>query len=213
MLRWLSICLLFLSSILCAKELPDKQYLALVAEVKASPDSADYQNLRELFIQSTMYKPYSGPESELTQSLTSVMESEDWSVCVEQAETILEHNYTSLNAHYSAMACYKELKHTKKENYHKTILNNLLDVIASSGDGKSKQSAYKTISTAELRAFVQLLGYDIVNRSVEEDAADKFDVIQIRERSTGRTAKIYFNITDQWKKGTRNFEESFERVN
>jgi hypothetical protein len=181
----------------------DSEYLSLVSKIQQNPDAVDFNEFRWTYTRTKFYRPYSGPEKGHRVLLREALVEKKWADCIAMAETILAYNYTSLSAHYGAMACHKNALKGDKETSHKTTLNKLLDAILATGDGKTKETAFVTISTGELRAFVELLGHDIVSREKIEEKDAVYDLINVKLRDTGKEAALYFNISRQWSVGQR----------
>ncbi len=190
----------------------DSKYIDLVHAIKQNPNAVDFNAFRWAYTHTTFYKPYSGPESNHRKLLNDAMVEKKWTDCIEMAETIFHYNYTSLHAHYGAMACYKENQNSEKETLHNAVLNKLLDAIQATGDGKTKETALVTISTGELRAFVELLGYDIMGREKIEEKDSVYDLINVKSRDTRINETFYFNISRQWSAGQRNVGEVMRPV-
>lgn len=181
----------------------DSEYLNLVSQIQQNPDAVDFNEFRWAYTSTTFYRPYSGPEKDHRVILKDALAEKNWADCIEMAETILAYNYTNLSAHYGAMACHQKNLNSEKETSHKRILNKLLDAILATGDGITKETAFVTISTGELRAFVELLGYDIIGREKIEEKDAVYDLITIKLRDTGKNTTLYFNISRQWSVGQR----------
>ncbi len=81
------------------------------------------------------------------------------------------------------------------------MLNGLVDSIGHSGDGRSPTTAFVTISTPELRAFLRLTGLEVKKQSLVHEADKAFDLMGVRDPETGEEFELYFDITTQMTKG------------
>ena len=182
------------------------QYAAMVEKIKDESPDADFLALRMAYAETENYKPYLGPKVEETQALLDAIKSGNYDKCIDLADDILQYNYTSLNAHFAAFLCNSEQKNSKKAEYHKYVVKGLMDSIGNSGNGQSPETAFLTISTEELQAFVQLMGFQIKNQSLMDKDGKTYEVMGVVNPKTGEELNLYFDITLQMAKGLKHSE-------
>ncbi len=173
------------------------KYESLVQKIKSSATKDDFEEIRRVYILTEYYKPYFGGETSLGTNMFEALGNKNWDNCIENAETILSTNYLSLNAHYGAMVCLYELNDQQKADHHKLMLNGFLDAIWATGDGKSEETAFHTISTSELRSFLHIQGLEIEQQSLIQGKNNMFDLMNVKDTETGKKFGIYFNISAQ----------------
>ncbi len=181
-------------------------YEELVESIKTRDNPADFAEIRRIYIHTDKYKPYFGPEMSLSKTMFNALQAENWDQCIESSEQILNDNFISLNAHYGAMVCFYKSEKADKGEKHRSILDGLLDAIRVSGDGRSAQTAFYSTSTAELRAFLQLQGLEIVDQALVHDQGRAFDLMGVRDPQSGEEFSLYFDITAQWARGFKGLE-------
>ncbi|WP_020208517.1 DUF4919 domain-containing protein [Gilvimarinus chinensis] len=189
-----------------ATNLPaDVTYHQLVDSVSSHTTLPDLISLREIYVQTSYYQPYSGPELVLSQVMFEALGAEDWKSCQRHAQTILDSNFISLPAHYAAMVCEEMLGNTDTSSFHQVLLDGLVEAIWSSGNGTSEEEAFFCTSTPELQAFIQIQGLEITGQALSEGEDGRaFDIMDIKEPLTERAFTWYFDITTQWQKGLKN---------
>lgn len=184
----------------------DAQYAALVDTVKdrASPDQ--FVELRHVYVHTSHYQPYQFRERSLSQAMFETAGRGDWRGCVDRAEEILAFNYISLTAHYGAMNCNFEAGHDTQGDYHRYVLDNLLEAIWATGDGQSLETAFFSTNTQELYAFINLHGLEAVDQSLVHHQGKSYDLMGVRDRNTGKEYEWYFDISAQWAAGIKSLK-------
>lgn len=99
------------------------------------------------------------------------------------------------------MVCNFKLERNEDGKYHRYVLNGLINSIANNGDGRSVKTAYTTISTGELKTFIQMMGLEIKRQSLRNSNGKAFDVMAVKDPKTGEEFNLYFDISIQMVKG------------
>jgi hypothetical protein len=123
-----------------AGEQDDVTYQALVGRVKGGDLSIDFRSLRLACIRSNLCEPR-GTKADLALMNRAVADHEPRSV-VEVAERLIEKGYVNMEAHATVVQAYTQLNESAKAKFHLDVTVALLRSIMSSGDGKSKESAF-----------------------------------------------------------------------
>lgn len=181
----------------------DAKYSELVDIVKKSASQEQFIELREVYVLTSHYKPYLSPERALTQTMFQALNNEEWSVCLDNSNKILEFNYISLSAHYGAMVCSFESDNKTQGKYHEYVLNNLLDAIWATGDGKTTETAFYCTSTPELQTFIQLHGLEAVDQALIHHKGKSYDLMGVKDPKENKEFKWYFDISAQWALGLK----------
>lgn len=172
-----------------------------MAAVKQLADPQQFRELREVYVYTSHYKPYSGQEFTLSQAMFMAMDKEQWDECQTQANSILDDNYISLYAHYGAMVCALQAGNMRLGEYHKYALDGLINAIWDSGDGKSPQSAFYCTSTPELQAFIFLHGLEILTQALIHHDDRSYDLMGVRDPERDEQFSLYFDISAQFTRG------------
>ena len=184
----------------------DTRYNDLISIVKDIASQEQFMELREAYVFTSHYKPYLSPERALSSVMFEALNNKNWNECLEKSNEILDFNYISLSAHYGAMACSFESGESKQGDYHKYVLNNLLDAIWATGDGKSIETAFYCTSTPELQSFIQLHGLETIDQALIHHEGKAYDLMGVKDPKEDKEFKWYFDITSQWALGFKGLE-------
>lgn len=183
-------------------EKSDKDYNSLVAKVKSGQaEASDYDMLIRVFPLSSYYKPKSDNEQSAKLMSQSYMENQQWQLCLKVNNALLDANYTSLTGHYGAAVCAAELSNIVLGKYHNSVLDNFIEAIWRTGNGKSPQTPFYIISVNDLYAFIQLHQLVAVGQSLEYVNELPIQAIKVQNPANNRTFTWYFDITPQFRRG------------
>lgn len=190
------IVLAFISSpqIAYAMEAGTETYEDLLARLKNGDTAIDYAAFRQAYTKSADYSPYGGPPLE---AMYEASNNGDHAAAIEEANKILETNYTNLDAHAVAYYSYNELGDTEHAEYHWSVGTGLHASIADSGDGMSPDTAYVVISVDEEYAFLRLEGIRVTGQSLVMGAGGTpVDALQVVDVATGEPLPtVYFDVS------------------
>lgn len=180
----------------------DKEYLSLVSKVKSGKAIAsDYDTLIRVFPLSSFYKPKSDSEQSAKLMSQSYMENQQWQLCLNINNALLDINYTSLTGHYGAAVCAAELSNIVLGKYHNSVLDNFIEAIWRTGNGQSPQTPFYIISVNDLYAFIQLHQLVAVGQSLTYVNELPIQAIKVQNPANNRTFTWYFDITPQFRRG------------
>ncbi|WP_250464055.1 DUF4919 domain-containing protein [Microbulbifer litoralis] len=174
------------------------EYRRLLAEAQQLSFTLDFNQLRRAFVESAEYNPHGGVElAGLPEAYESVEQSK-FDECLQHVDEVLARNYMSLEAHMIGVVCSGRSADMEREDRHRYMVEGLMGSIESSGDGRSQESAYQTISTSELRGFVRLKGLQVLDQSLVYDQQGVYDKMQVRDPESGDEYPLYFNVSEQF---------------
>ena len=179
----------------------EQEYLDLVEKLNSNSDLEKFIRIRNVYVKTKLYQPYFGSDILLDGAIFEALKEKDWPKCIEHANKLLTSNYTSLVAHYALLVCYKETEKLRLAADHNNLLDGFIESIWTTGDGKTMKTAFQTISTSELRAFIQLQGLNIVRQSLIRDKNGVYDLMTVKRSDDDEEFNLYFNITQQMSKG------------
>jgi len=183
------------------------EYRRLLAEAQQLSFTLDFDELRRAFVESPEYNPYGGVKlAGLAEAYNSVEESE-FEACLKHVDKVLADNYMSLEAHMIGVVCSGRSADFEREDRHRYMVEGLMESIEGSGDGRTQDSAYHTISTSELRGFVRLKGLQVLEQSIVYDQRGIYDKMQVRDPESGDEYALYFNVSQQFARGVENVAE------
>jgi hypothetical protein len=179
----------------------DTRYYELIALSKESASLEVFKALRNVYVDTSHYNPYFGLEHRQSQIMSEALRASNWAECIQQAQNILDTNYISLSAHYGSMVCSYETEDEAKGEYHKYVLDGLVDAMRATGDGMSLESAFYSTSGADLHTYLDLYGLTKVEQALTHYEGKSYDVMTVTDPDTGAELKLYFDITAQWTRG------------
>ncbi len=178
----------------------DSDYRAELAVVMDRSKSADFTKLRMGYTDTKMYSPYGNGS---TKPIFNAINQKDFKKCLALSNELLKTRFPSLVGHYAAMLCNSELGQKESADFHKFVLDGLMDSIGNSGDGKSSETAFITISTDELYAFLQLAGLEVLRQALVNKNGQAYDVMTVKNPRDEKEMDLYFNISIQMSKGMK----------
>lgn len=171
-----------------------EDYVLYLDSIK-NEQSYDFFSFRMSYSRTKEYSPYSTDISDMHKRIRSSIENNNYHFALQIADSILLINYPDIRAHLYCGYIYKQLGDSVKSKYHYNIYNGLLESIFYSGDGKSPETAYITITTKEEYAFIEWLGLKFKAQELVIEDNYAFDLIETSDVESNDTYNIYFNIT------------------
>lgn len=176
----------------------ESEYHQLLTEARQLSFTLDFNRLRQAFVESTEYNPYGGVKLKWLPEAYKAVEQGDFDGCLKNVGKVLSYNYMSLEAHMIGVVCSGQKGAFDQEDRHRYMVEGLMASIEDSGDGKSQQSAFRTISTSELRGFVRLKGLQVLDQSIVYDQQGIYDKMQVRDPESGDEYALYFDVSQQF---------------
>lgn len=189
---------------------PNSEYRRLLAEARGLSFTLDFDALRRAYSESEEYNPHGGIRlTGLPEAYQSV-EQANYERCLRYVDEVLGNNYMSLEAHMIGVVCSGRSADHDREDLHRYMVEGLMDSIERSGDGRTQESAYHTITTSELRAFVRLKGLEVLEQSIVYDQQGVYDKMQVRDPESGVEYPLFFNVSQQFAHSVENESASLE---
>lgn len=180
-----------------AKPTQKTKYDALVEKVKQKDPSVNFTELRHAFYESPNYNPYAPMMA--YRPMNAAISQQNYEEALKIAEGVLAKNFVEINAHITALIAYKETGNAEKAEFHKFMVEGLLNSIKSSVDGKSKEKAFEVISINEEYGLIRSLGLRPINQALAEDKGHSYDVITVVDPQTNQQSQLFFNIDKPFK--------------
>ena len=195
----IAIALFSLSAAVMAQEVQTK-YDALLAQVKAGDQTADFQGLRFAYTETPQYNPYGGVKVEYGKQMFDAYKAGQNDKALEYAAAIMKDDYVDIDAHMISSLIYKKTGNTEKEKYHRFITSSLIKSIMRSGDGIKPETAFWVISVNEEYVLLQALGLKFESQSKLSLNGRDYDKMKVSDPETGKKLEIYFCVDKpfQW---------------
>jgi hypothetical protein len=178
----------------------DNAYLAAVDKARQDfPEEDDpaWGKLRTLYTATSFYKPEAGLA--LTRELTTAESKagENRSPAdVAAYQDLLRRHYALFASHVSALDAYISFRPDYIDNMRETgAFRGLIASIATSGDGKSPQRAFKVIDTSEEYALLERwLHLKARDQKLSPEQGHVYEIVTAEDPRTGEKRKVYFNV-------------------
>jgi hypothetical protein len=175
------------------EKLTAKDYQTLLDKVKSGDLSIDFRKLRFAFTE-TDNNSSSVADKEQRGKMFKALTDKKHKEVLKMAEKALEANYVDLNAHYIAFVANKELKNAEKAEFHRNVLNKLIDSILRGNDGKTAEKSFEVIVVDEEYSLLRLMGYRVIGQSLQKVDGHAYDVISVEKSDSKEATKFYFNV-------------------
>jgi hypothetical protein len=166
-------------------------YEALVERVKGGDKSVDFKQLRLAYADSTASRPDTDAQKK---AMTAAVNSKNYAEALKNADVVLASNFVDMDAHFAEYLAQRELSHPEQAEFHKFVLQGLLDSIAHSGDGKSERTAYQVIEVHEEYVVLRFMGLMPSTQSLSKKDGHSYDVMEAVDPKTKEKVTLYFNV-------------------
>lgn len=189
------LCLAFVNTAATAQEqgkLPPLTPANIPAPKPKITDKVGFTELRNTFAKRADFEMRcvtSNPKSEIGKA----MEAGQFRKAYEITSNWLNQCPVDARAHMWAYGALKQLGEIEKADEHKRWYWGIIDSILKTGDGKSPQTAYVTISIAEEYSVIQYLGLKRVKQSVVNGPPTVDKIIAQPLNGNSDETTIYFN--------------------
>ena len=176
------------------------KYDVLLEKVKQKDPSVNFTELRLAFYDSPNYNPYAPMMT--YRPMNAAINQKNYEEALKIAESVLAKNFVEINAHMTAQIAYQETGNTERAQFHKFMVDGLLNSIKSTVDGKSPATAFQVISINEEYGLIRSLGLRPIKQALVNDKGHSYDAITVVDPQTNQESVLYFNIDKpfNWKK-------------
>ena len=169
------------------------EYAALLATLKAGKTEIDYTRLRLSYMDSPEYKAAKDTDDS-EKAMFDALDKKNYPAALKNAEAVLTSEYVDIDAHFVALVANREMGMTEKAEFHRAIFRGLVNSILSSGDGKSKETAWVVINVHEEYVILRVLGYKPSGTSLEQKDGHSYDLMKVTKIEDGTQQTFYFNV-------------------
>jgi hypothetical protein len=130
----------------------------------------------------------------------------DYEGALRKGQEIIQHNIANGDGHFLAMVSLKHLGKQEETAKEKLIVDQIMQSILSSGDGKTADTAWFTVSTSEEYFVIRILGLKPKSQALVVNGAHSLDRMTVVGED-GKETTLWFN-TDTDIELTRRVGES-----
>ncbi|WP_395338875.1 DUF4919 domain-containing protein [Ningiella sp. W23] len=192
----------------------DKTYLSLKQTIENRlGDDTSFDRLLWVYPLSSFYKPHSQVQQDRSNQIRGYMQNNQFDDCITLAASVLEKNYSSLDAHYAMAWCARNAIEVSsvspqdnetlasKSRFHSYVLNELIEAIWRTGDGRSAQTAFRINSSQDLFAFVQFHQLILQDQRLVYFENRPIQQITVQTPENGSLSYWYFDVSPQFRHG------------
>lgn len=123
------------------------------------------------------------------------MHEKQYDKAAKAADTLIEKGFVNIEAHVISSRAYTALKQPDKAQFHHDVAAGLLQSILSTGDGKTKETAFEVIGTFEEHIVMAVLGLPpLGSQALIPGTPHSYDLLEVQDPKTGQKVLVYFNI-------------------
>jgi len=115
-------------------------------------------------------------------------------IAIKSADRVLAEGYVDRDAHFVGYIAHRELNHSDRAEFHKFVVQGLLDSITHSGDGKTFETACQVIAVHEEYVLLRLMGLMPSQRSMSTKNGHSHDVMEAVNPKSNEKVTLYLNI-------------------
>jgi hypothetical protein len=126
--------------------------------------------------------------------MMTALNSKKYDEVLKNGDIVLAADFVDMDAHFAEYIAYRELKDEEQSEFHKRILQGLLDSITHFGDGKSFETAFQVIEVHEEYVILRFMGLMPSKQSLSEKNGHSYDVMEVMNPKSNEKVTLYFNI-------------------
>jgi hypothetical protein len=169
---------------------PKPSYSDLVTRLKAGDKNVDFKALRLAYADTTGGKD----TDKQKKAMTAALNSKNYAEAIKNADRVLAEDYVDMDAHFVEYIAHRELNQSDQAEFHKFVLQGLLDSITHSGDGKSFETAFQVIEVHEEYVVLRFMGLMPSEQSMSTKNGHSYDVMKAVNPKSNEEVTLYFNI-------------------
>lgn len=130
-------------------------------------------------------------------AMNAAGDQRDFAAETRWAEKLVEEGFVNAEAHATLAALYAKANEPIKAKFHRDVAAALLHSVLSSGDGKTKETAFEVIADREEYAALTAIGLPYRGAGVSayrfKEGGHNFHKWEIRDAKSGETKTVFFN--------------------
>ncbi|MBP5797728.1 MAG: DUF4919 domain-containing protein [Bacteroidales bacterium] len=176
-------------------------YPELLRRFQAADTTLSLEQLRHFYYGTATRSDYDPYKRAKIDALREAFEKdtpskEDWEKAAKEIDKELETDPTNIRFHWYKQIIYSNLYGPDSEKtadaYNQVVM--LLSAVTSTGDGRSKETAFHVINVADEYGIMDICGLSPTMQSLVKDKGQSYDVMDLKENEYGLKS-MYFNIT------------------
>jgi Domain of unknown function (DUF4919) len=166
------------------------KYDALKAKIQSGDINIDWREIRLAAVVADVDGDFDWHQSN-TEGVRA-FNTGDYAKTLQKAQEIIQHNIANGDGHLLANIALKHLGKPAEAAKEQLIIDKIQESILSSGDGKTADTAYFTVSTSEEYFVIRLLGLRPKSQSPVKNGTHSFDQMTVVDKD-GKESTLWFN--------------------
>jgi uncharacterized protein DUF4919 len=166
------------------------KYDALKARVQSGDLNIDWRDLRLDAVVADVDGPFDWHQANTAG--VAAFNAGDYEEALHKGQEIIQHNLANGDGHFLAMVSLKHLGKQEETAKEKLIVNQIFQSIMSSGDGKTADTAWFTVSTSEEYFVIRILGLRSKSQSLVKKGTHSLDEMTVVGED-GKDTTLWFN--------------------
>ncbi|MDE1153235.1 MAG: DUF4919 domain-containing protein [Micavibrio sp.] len=183
----------------------DDEYLQQVDYAIANPGKADWHAIRDSYVDTTFFRQHGGlmPEEvygEAVRKAADIATPEE----LQNFMGFMRLHFGNIASHFQALKAVQEAEAQGKKipfvdkDLEKIAILGLINDITATGDGSSKEKAFRTITLNEQQYVVQeFLKMKATGMALQMSAGHIYNVVKLQDPKTGAKRDAYFLMDDR----------------
>jgi hypothetical protein len=167
-------------------------YLKLVLQAETGDTSVDFQALRKAAFEGSVAGNFDVQARELV--AMKALQMKQWSAALTEAKEVIQHDFSSMDAHFVAFIASRELGKDEDAKKQDTLVRGLVGSILRSGDGKSAKTAWTVYRVHEEYFVLRVLGLTPGSQGYSKSDGHSFDHLTSHDPQTGKDRELWFNV-------------------
>lgn len=166
------------------------KYDTLKAKVQSGDLNIDWRELRLDAVVADVVGSFDWHEA--NSAGVAAFNAGDYNKALLKGQEIIQHDIANGDGHFLAMVALKHLGKQDEAAHEKLIVDKILQSILSSGDGKTADTAWFTVSTTEEYFVLRLLGLSPKSQALVKQGGHSFDRMTVVDHE-GKESTLWFN--------------------
>ncbi len=182
------------------------RYEQLREQLRGGDDAVSMQMLREAYMRTPHYQPYQGPVNAGLRAIVNHLNRGDFEACLTTVRELQDEAFPLLSLHHYGAYCAHQLDKAADEEMHMGFARQIFHAIIEPGDGRSMETAWRTLTTPELYLVLAIHELRPRSQALVSGEGRMFDVMTVVPEGQEREETRYFDITPQMAFGMRDLD-------
>src|SRR5262245_56258866 len=180
----------------------------VMARAKRMDPTLDFDQVRRLQVGKPKFRfsDFISPQYKDTlDGLQAAVGREDAASIRARCDKLFEIYFLEARAHALCGLALERAGDKEGAAYERYLSQGMIASVLSSGDGKTAKTAYRVYAVSEEYDILFAAGLEKVGQATLEAEGRVFDVLDAKNPETGTTQRIFFSLTDLYKKAEEKF--------